>query len=73
MDMASILASNLKENEPCPVCGSIHHINLAKEINIKELDTLRQEYNNIQKELDNIKLEENKKNVFLISIKKKKR
>ncbi|MGU9539465.1 AAA family ATPase [Clostridium tepidum] len=70
MDMASILASNLKENEPCPVCGSIHHINLAKEINIKELDTLRQEYNNIQKELDNIKLEENKKNVFLISIKK---
>ena len=26
---AGILASSLKENEPCPVCGSLNHPQLA--------------------------------------------
>ena len=30
MGQAGILASSLKEEEPCPVCGSIHHPRLAK-------------------------------------------
>ena len=28
-EQAGILASNLKENEPCPVCGSTNHPNKA--------------------------------------------
>ena len=30
MEQAGILAQNLKENDPCPVCGSIHHPQLAQ-------------------------------------------
>lgn len=29
-EQAGILAENLQENEPCPVCGSLHHPELAK-------------------------------------------
>ena len=28
--MAFILAEKLAENEPCPVCGSLHHPNIVK-------------------------------------------
>ncbi|WP_251861280.1 SbcC/MukB-like Walker B domain-containing protein [Clostridium sp. Marseille-Q2269] len=70
MDMASILASSLKQKESCPVCGSIHHVKLAKKVDIKELESLKEDYENISKELENIKKEENEKNILLISIKK---
>lgn len=30
LEQAGILAQNLKENEPCPVCGSTHHPQLAQ-------------------------------------------
>ncbi|MCR1973173.1 AAA family ATPase [Clostridium sporogenes] len=70
MDMASILAANLKEQEPCPVCGSMHHIKLAKKVDIKELEILKEEHGNILKELENIKIQENEKNILLISMEK---
>lgn len=70
INMASILAANLKDQESCPVCGSMHHIKLAKEVDIKELEILKEEHGNILEELENIKIEENKKNILLISIKK---
>ncbi len=70
MDMASILAANLKEQEPCPVCGSMHHIKLAKKVDIKELEILREEHSTIFKKLENIKIEENEKNILLISMEK---
>jgi len=70
MDMASILAANLKEQEPCPVCGSMHHIKLAKKVDIKELEILKEEHSTIFKELENIKIEENEKNILLISMEK---
>ena len=49
-EQAGILAENLKENEPCPVCGSLHHPNLA----IKSISVLTKE------ELDNLKEKEEK-------------
>lgn len=49
-EQAGILAENLKENEPCPVCGSLHHPNLA----IKSISVLTKE------ELDNLKKKEEK-------------
>lgn len=49
-EQAGILAENLKENEPCPVCGSLHHPNLA----IKSTSVLTKE------ELDNLKKKEEK-------------
>ncbi|MCW6075669.1 AAA family ATPase [Clostridium sporogenes] len=70
INMAAILAANLKDQESCPVCGSMHHIKLAKEVDIKELEILKEEHGNILEELENIKIEENKKNILLISIKK---
>ncbi|MCQ2589613.1 MAG: SMC family ATPase [Treponema sp.] len=30
MNQAGIMAENLKEGEPCPVCGSVHHVQKAK-------------------------------------------
>lgn len=70
MDMASILAANLKDQDPCPVCGSMHHIKLAKKVDIKELEILKEEHSTIFKELENIKIEENEKNILLISMEK---
>ena len=54
-EQAGILAENLKENEPCPVCGSLHHPNLA----IKSTSVLTKE------ELDNLKEKEEKSRKIL--------
>lgn len=53
-EQAGILAKNLIENEPCPVCGSISHPNPAKqEFNAptkEELEDLKSEYEEAQEE-----------------------
>ena len=52
---AGILAKQLKENEPCMVCGSLTHPKLAilqSEVPTKEqVDKLENKYNNAKKEL----------------------
>lgn len=54
---ASILAKDLKEGDPCPVCGSIHHEALALEIESSFLNAKEEEYKSI---LDDIKALEEK-------------
>lgn len=65
---ASQIASKLEEGKPCPVCGSIHHPDIAKsseyvpsEDEIKsernELDTIEKDKNEKKKNLDTIEIE----------------
>lgn len=41
------ISSNLKENEPCPLCGSLHHPNLyhGENIDKSEIEKAEDEYN----------------------------
>ncbi|KYH34201.1 nuclease SbcCD subunit C [Clostridium tepidiprofundi DSM 19306] len=48
---ASILAAKLKQGEPCPVCGSTHHINLAHDIDIYDLEEEKKLKKKLEKEI----------------------
>lgn len=66
---AGVLARDLKENEPCPVCGSVHHIKLAKmpeeSMSEEELNSLREKEERLLKEKeDKLSLAEKEKNQF---------
>lgn len=73
---ASFIAENLKENAPCPVCGSIHHPNIATksidEISKEQLNQKQKDYTKSNEQLIklktslssiNEKLEEKLKNI----------
>ncbi|WP_129599690.1 SbcC/MukB-like Walker B domain-containing protein [Anaerophilus nitritogenes] len=51
---AFIIAKNLDEGEPCPVCGSIHHEKLAQEIDDTILEDKKQSYEELQTEIEKI-------------------
>lgn len=57
-EQAGILAENLKENEPCPVCGSVNHPCIAQKNNIApsemELNEMKQRSDMADKECRNI-------------------
>lgn len=57
-NQAGILANNLQEGEPCPVCGSTHHPSLAK----LENNEITEEAVKLSKEkLEKVKVEREKK------------
>ena len=73
-DLAFSLTSELKDNEPCPVCGSKDHPHIAKQqISIctkKELDQIEKEVNNLNKELNTYetRIEEFKNNITNLNL-----
>ncbi|MDF2879897.1 MAG: sbcC [Clostridiaceae bacterium] len=57
-NLAGIIASKLKDDEPCPVCGNVHKVKLAELVNGKVIEeknviisTLEQQYENTDKEI----------------------
>lgn len=62
INQSSILAKILKENEACPVCGSLHHPNPAKEIDNKLLTALN-------KNIETLNLEISKKEKLITKLK----
>lgn len=54
LNQAGILAKNLKENSPCPVCGSLTHprkASVSKEISAKEVEEKRKDATTAQGEV----------------------
>lgn len=68
--MASILASNLKENNPCPVCGSTNHVNLASKIDIEKLGKIKAIVKELELELESLRENQNSLNIKLVSFEK---
>lgn len=50
-NIASILSMQLVDDEPCPVCGSLHHPNIAEKLKNNELDSNQNMLLQIDKEI----------------------
>lgn len=70
INLASILAEELKEGEPCPVCGSIHHINKPNVVDKEYLVAREIEKDNIEKAIDELNSNINETTLSLLSIEK---
>ena len=73
LNLASVLRNELKDNMPCPVCGSRHHEDIEDITNNDEVEFLKEKLNNyldIEKSI-NINLENcNSKNGEYLSAEK---
>lgn len=76
-NMASYLRQELKDNEPCPVCGSIHHEKIYTSANFEEaklveekIKKLEDEYSKEKRDYDELALKNREINSFE-SIKRK--
>jgi exonuclease SbcC len=54
MNMANFLVEEIKEGEPCPVCGSIHHPKLAEKVENLELEEKQKIEEEIKNEIEKL-------------------
>jgi DNA repair protein SbcC/Rad50 len=52
---ASLLAKNLEQGDPCPVCGSTHHTMLATEMDHSVLEEKEEKLKNLENEIEKLK------------------
>ena len=53
---AGIIAEKLGEEDPCPVCGNIHKVQLAEKTDHSDLEIFRKEMEQAQNQLEEVKL-----------------
>lgn len=71
-NLASILASELEEGNPCPVCGSTHHTDAAVKIDREGLDKKEKERDILEKYIEKLSKDINEKTLEVISFEKEK-
>lgn len=65
---ASVLAKELQEGNPCPVCGSTHHVHLATEMDNALLQEKEEEFKNLEIEIEKYKNELNDEKINIAKI-----
>lgn len=68
INLASILAKELKENDPCPVCGSVHHPSVAAEVDNDDITEKSKVLDQMKLEIDDYTLEERKYEIELAGV-----
>ncbi|MDP4179352.1 MAG: ATP-binding protein, partial [Bacillota bacterium] len=68
MNRASLIAIDIKEGTPCPVCGSIHHPKIASKIDEHILNENISKQEKLKKEIDTLDKESRKNEIELAKI-----
>lgn len=67
-NIAAILAVNLKEDRPCPVCGSVHHVKLASKVDLDNIKRVKANKNEKEKQRETLLEKEKNIEVQLASL-----
>ncbi|ERI94822.1 RecF/RecN/SMC protein [Clostridiales bacterium oral taxon 876 str. F0540] len=71
-NLAFILAEKIQEQEPCPVCGSVHHPKLAEQVKAEGLEDKKQLLENLKIKFDKLQSEMREINMKLVALEKDK-